>query len=114
MEVSPEHLHKCYKEIRDWTGYKNIVKTWELCENCIDHLEGAMKKEIDSIHGEGMSAEKCIRQIEEVLSRDITICDRPEFHIDGTSTTIAYPGGKDTLECLFEIGSIIKEYKKGK
>lgn len=49
MEVSREHLHKCYREIRDWTGYKNIVKTWELCENCIDRIEAAMAREADRI-----------------------------------------------------------------
>ena len=49
MEVSQEHLHKCYKEIRDWNGYKNIIKTWELCENCIERLEAAMQREADKI-----------------------------------------------------------------
>ena len=49
MEVSLEHLHKCYKEIRDWNGYKNIPKTWELCDNCIDRLEVAMLREADRI-----------------------------------------------------------------
>lgn len=51
MEVSLEHLHKCYKEIRDWTGYKNIVKTWELCENGIDRLEAAMEAEAAKLKG---------------------------------------------------------------
>lgn len=49
MEVDICHLHKCYKEIRDWNGYKNIPKTWELCENCIDRLEAAMAREADGI-----------------------------------------------------------------
>ena len=60
-----------------------------------------------------MTAEECIDRITEVLSRDITISDGPHFQVDGRSTNIIYPGGKDTLERLFEIGSIIKEYKKG-
>jgi hypothetical protein len=58
-----------------------------------------------------MTAEECIERIEEVLSREITVCNRPEFHIDGTSTTIAFPGGKETLERLFEIGNIIREWR---
>ena len=58
-----------------------------------------------------MTAEECIGRIEEVLSREITICNKPEFHIDGTSTTIAYPGGKETLERLIEISNIIREWK---
>ena len=60
-----------------------------------------------------MTAEECIDKIIEVLSRDITISDGPHFQVDGRSTNIIYPGGKDTLERLFEISSIIKEYKKG-
>lgn len=49
MEVSIEHLHKCYSELRTWEGYKRISKTWELCENCIDRLEVAMRREADRI-----------------------------------------------------------------
>ena len=49
MEVDICHLHKCYKEIQDWTGYKNIPETWELCENCIDRLEEAMRMEAEKI-----------------------------------------------------------------
>ena len=49
MEVSPGHLHECFKGIRDWRGYKNIPKTWELCENCIERIESAMQREIDAI-----------------------------------------------------------------
>ena len=60
-----------------------------------------------------MTAEECIDAITKVLSRDITISDGPHFQIDGRSTNIIYPSGKDTLERLFEIGSIIKEYKEG-
>lgn len=59
-----------------------------------------------------MTAEECIDRITEVLSRDITISGGPHFQVDGRSTNIIYPGGKDTLGRLFEIGSIIKEYKK--
>lgn len=59
-----------------------------------------------------MTAEECINRIIEVLSREITISSGPHFQVDGRSTNIIYPGGKDTLERLFEIGSIIKEYKK--
>ena len=61
-----------------------------------------------------MTAEECIDRITKVLSMDITISNDPNFQVDGRSTTIIYPGGKDTLERLFEIGSIIREYKKGK
>ena len=59
-----------------------------------------------------MTAEDCIDRINKVLSRDITISDGPHFQIDGRSTNIIFPGGKDTLERLFEIGSIIREYKE--
>lgn len=59
-----------------------------------------------------MTAEECIDRINEVLSRDITISDGPHFQIDGRSTNIIYPSGKDTLERLFQISSIINEYKK--
>lgn len=58
-----------------------------------------------------MTAEECIDKIAEVLSRDITISDGPHFQIDGRSTSIIYPGGKDTLERLFEISNIIRMYK---
>ena len=60
-----------------------------------------------------MTAEECIDRITKVLSMDITVSNGPEFHVDGSSTTIVYPSGEDTLERLFEIGSIIEEYKKG-
>lgn len=59
-----------------------------------------------------MTAEECIDRITDVLSRDITISDGPHFQIDGRSTNIIYPNGKDTLERLFQISSIITEYKK--
>ena len=62
-----------------------------------------------------MTARECIDKIAKVLSRDITISEGPQFQMDGRSTNIIYPGGKDTLERLFEISSIVKEYynKKG-
>ena len=62
-----------------------------------------------------MTAEECIERITEVLSRDITITGAgcPQFHIDGTSTTIVYPGGKETMERLIEISDIIREWKRG-
>ena len=109
-----EKLFECFKEVRDWRGYKNIPNTWDICQNCIDMLEGAMSREIDSIHGEGMSAEQCIRRIEEVLSRDITISYRPQFHVDGSSTQVVYQGGKETLERLIEISNFIKQWKNQK
>ena len=61
-----------------------------------------------------MTAEECIDRITEILSRDITIAEGPHFQIDGRSTNIIYPDGKESLERLFEIGNIIKEYKEGK
>ena len=60
-----------------------------------------------------MTAEECIDRISGILSRDITISEGPHFQVDGRSTNIIYSNGKDTLERLFEIGSIIKEYKEG-
>ena len=64
-----------------------------------------------------MTAEECIERITEVLSRDITISEGPEFldaiSVDGSSTTIiAAPGGTDAIDRLMDISSIIKEYKK--
>ena len=59
-----------------------------------------------------MTAEECIDEITKVLEKDITISDGPHFQIDGRSTNIIYPDGKESLERLFEIGSIIKKYKK--
>ena len=59
-----------------------------------------------------MTAEECIDRVTEVLSRDITISDGPNFQIDGRSTNIIFPGGKESLERLFEIGNIINEYHK--
>lgn len=61
-----------------------------------------------------MTAEECIDRLWEIVSRPIEVADRPEFHVDGSSTTIIFPGGKDTMERLFEIGSIIKIYKDEK
>ena len=47
------------------------------------------------------------------LSRDITISEGPQFHVDGSSTTIINPG-TDLLDRLMDISSIVKEYyKKG-
>ncbi len=60
-----------------------------------------------------MTAEECIDRITEVLSKDITMSDGPNFQIDGRSTNIIYHGGKETLNRLVEISSIINEYKKG-
>jgi hypothetical protein len=71
MEVSQEHLHKCYKEIRDWTGYKNIVKTWELCENCIDRLEAAMRKEADRIDNSRIARRLCGANREAIDSLEV-------------------------------------------
>ena len=109
MEV--EKLFECFKEVRDWRGYKNIPNTWEICQNCIDMLEGAMSREIDSIHGKGMSASKCIRRIEGVLSKNITVSHGPKFHVDGSSTSIIFEGGQETLARLVEIAEIIREWK---
>jgi hypothetical protein len=60
-----------------------------------------------------MTAKECIDLILEIVSRPIEVSDGPHFQMDGRSTNIIYPSGKDTLERLFEIGNIIKEYKKG-
>ena len=61
-----------------------------------------------------MTAEECIDKITGVLSRDVTISEGPQFHVDGSSTTIINPG-TDLLDRLWDISSIIKEYynKKG-
>ena len=60
-----------------------------------------------------MTAEECIDKIVGVLSRDVTISEGPQFHVDGSSTTIINPG-TDLLDRLMDISSIVKEYyKKG-
>ena len=58
-----------------------------------------------------MTAEECIERITKVLSRDITIAKGPEFHVDGSSTTIINPG-TDLLDRIMDISSIVKEYYK--
>lgn len=58
-----------------------------------------------------MTAEECIDRIWEIASRPIEVSDGPHFQIDGRSTNIIYPGGKCTLERLFEISNIIRMYK---
>ena len=60
-----------------------------------------------------MTAEECIDKIIDVLSRDITVSNVPEFHVDGSSTTMLWPNGKETIERLLEISNIVREYKKG-
>lgn len=60
-----------------------------------------------------MTAEECIDRLWEIASRPIEVSNGPHFQVDGRSTSIIYPGGKYTLERLFEISSIIKEYKEG-
>ena len=58
-----------------------------------------------------MTAEECIDKIAKVLSRDITLAKGPEFHVDGSSTTIINPG-TDLLDRIMDISSIVKEYYK--
>ena len=58
-----------------------------------------------------MTAEECIDHILEIVSRPIEVSDGPHFQINGRSTNIIYPGGKDTLERLLEISNIIRLYK---
>jgi len=62
-----------------------------------------------------MTSEECIDKIVEVISRPIAESDKPVFHMDGSSTTIAFSSGwgKDMLCRIDEIGLIINEYKKG-
>ena len=57
-----------------------------------------------------MNAQECIDEIAKVLAKDITISNGPKFQIDGRSTNIIYSSGKESLERLFEISSIIKKY----
>lgn len=70
-ETDSSHLHKCYKEIRDWTGYKNIPNTWELCENCIDLLEAAMRKEADRIDNSRIARRLCGTNREAIDSMEV-------------------------------------------
>ena len=61
-----------------------------------------------------MTPEECIERIEGILSREITISDRPQFHVDGSSTQVVYQGGKETLERLIEISYVIKQWRNQK
>ena len=97
-------------------GLKMADRVIKLCERrhsgCtkledVETKKGSKKKKVQNT-----TADECIDRIAEVLSRDMTISDGPHFHMDGRSTNIIYPSGKDTLERLFEISSIIKDYKK--
>ena len=58
-----------------------------------------------------MTARECIDKIAKVLSRDITVSEGSQFHVDGSSTTIINPG-MDLLDSLMDISSIVKEYYK--
>lgn len=49
MEVDPGTLHGCYRELRTWECFKCVPKTWEICENCLQRLEGAMEQEIKKL-----------------------------------------------------------------
>jgi len=71
MEVSHDYLHKCYKELKDWTGYKNIPNTWELCENCIDRLEAAMRREADRIDNSRIARRLCGANREAIDSLEV-------------------------------------------
>ena len=48
-EVPEKDLYQCYRELRTWVGYKNIVKVWDLCIDCIKHLESTLESEIQRV-----------------------------------------------------------------
>lgn len=58
-----------------------------------------------------MTARECIDKIAKVLSRNVTIAEGPQFHVDDSSTTIINPS-TDLLDRLMDISSIVKEYYK--
>lgn len=45
-ETSSEELYECQCELRTWRGWKCIPKKWELCLDCIQHLENVLESEI--------------------------------------------------------------------
>jgi len=59
MEVDPGKLHDCYRELRTWKGYMCIPRTWEICENCLQHLQDAMEQEIKKLHGAEDGGQHC-------------------------------------------------------
>lgn len=99
-----------------WHGLKMADRVTKLCNRrhsgYTKRQDMEIKKEIKKKEVQNTTADECIDRIIEVLSRDITISDGPHFHIDGRSTNIIYPSGKDTMERLVQISRIINEYKK--
>ena len=51
IEVAKNCLHECYKALRTGRNCDPVPKTctWEICENCIERIEGAMAREADRI-----------------------------------------------------------------
>ena len=60
-EVSRDCLHECYKALRTGRNCDPVPKTctWELCENCIDRLEVAMRREADRIDNSRIARRLC-------------------------------------------------------
>lgn len=48
-ELVEDRLFECQKELRTWRGWKTLPKTWELCEDCIEHLENTLISEIQRV-----------------------------------------------------------------
>ena len=42
-------LFECQKELRTWKGFRQHPQTWELCEDCIEHLEDTLVSEIQRV-----------------------------------------------------------------
>ena len=51
MEVAKSCLHECYRALCTGRNCDPVPKTrtWEICKNCIDRIEAAMRREIDAI-----------------------------------------------------------------
>lgn len=50
-EVAKSCLHECYRALCTGRNCDPVPKTctWEICKNCIDRIETAMRKEINAI-----------------------------------------------------------------
>ena len=44
-----ESLYECQKELRTWRNYKQLPLKWELCLDCIEHLENVLISEIQHV-----------------------------------------------------------------
>ena len=73
MEVSKGCLHECYKALRTGRNCDPVPMTctWEICENCIDRLEAAMRREADRIDNSRIARRLCGANREAIDSLEV-------------------------------------------